>query len=46
MAVSMGIRRAVYNFLHHYDKFRNLTIIYFVPGVYKMERGKLGSPGW
>jgi hypothetical protein len=41
MAVSMGIKRAVYNFLHRCEKFGNLTVIYFVPGAYKMERGKL-----
>ena len=44
MALSMGIKRTVYSFLHHCDKFRNVTIIYFVRGTYKMERGKLGPP--
>ena len=44
MALCMGIKGTVYNFLHHCDKFRNVTVIYFVPGAYKMERGKLGRP--
>jgi hypothetical protein len=41
----MGVKREVYNFLHHCDKFRSQTIIYFLPGAYKMERRKLGPSG-